>query len=85
MPRLSCSRHGWGAVDDPKTGNLIQLDESHPADVCERVAAKYDRIEVVGLDGSEEREESEESEGYVCGVNDCSRNVDSPEATCWQH
>jgi len=22
---------------------------------------------------------------YYCGVNECSREVDSPEATCWQH
>lgn len=22
---------------------------------------------------------------YRCGVNDCSREVESPEATCWQH
>ena len=25
------------------------------------------------------------SDGYTCGVNGCSRDVDGPEATCWQH
>jgi hypothetical protein len=27
----------------------------------------------------------EDGTTYVCGVNDCSREVDSPTDTCWQH
>jgi len=26
-----------------------------------------------------------EAETYHCGVNGCSREVDSEDATCWQH
>jgi len=26
-----------------------------------------------------------ETDGYTCGVNGCSRTVDGPNETCWQH
>lgn len=29
--------------------------------------------------------ETDEPDGYECGVNGCSRSVDAPDATCWQH
>lgn len=27
----------------------------------------------------------DDKDTFYCGVNDCSRTVDSPDATCWQH
>jgi len=30
-------------------------------------------------------DEDTATETFRCGVNDCSRTVDSPEDTCWQH
>lgn len=47
MVRLESSREYVGAVDHPETGELIQLDESHPADVAETVANAYPYITVV--------------------------------------
>lgn len=81
MARLTCSRNGWGAVDHPETGELIQLDEPHPNEVAEIVAHHYDSIRVLYDGDSDERGD----EDYNCGVNGCSRTVDNPDETCWQH
>ena len=32
-----------------------------------------------------EAESGSEDEAFRCGVNDCSREVESASATCWQH
>lgn len=36
-------------------------------------------------DDESEAESGSETEAFECGVNGCSREVDSPEDTCWQH
>lgn len=41
MARLESSRDYIGAVDHPDTGELIQLNESHPSDVAHTVANAY--------------------------------------------
>lgn len=55
MARLESSRDYIGGVDHPETGELIQLNESHPADVAETVANSYDFLRVAN-DESEETE-----------------------------
>jgi hypothetical protein len=92
MARLESSREYVGAVDHPETGELIQLDESHPSDVAEVVAAEYDYLHVESEASDSDTDESApdaaddaEAETLRCGVNGCSRKVDSADATCWQH
>lgn len=82
MPRLVGGREGWGAVDHPETGELVQLDESHPKDVAETVAAHYEWLAVEDEDG--------DFGELTCGVeksdgSPCQRSVESAGETCWQH
>ncbi len=76
MTRLECSR-GWGKVYDPETDRDVSIGEDIDPDVAERMADRYGPITVL------ESEDNDES--HECGVNGCSRTVDDPEATCWQH
>jgi hypothetical protein len=92
MVRLESSRDYIGAVDHPETGELIQLDADHSRETAETVADAYAFLSVSGeTDGADADEseadaaESTESEAYECGVNGCSRDVDGPDDTCWQH
>lgn len=92
MARLESSRDYIGAVDHPDTGELIQLDESHPLDVAKVVAEDYHFLHVeseaadTDTDKTTPNETDDaEAETFRCGVNDCSRTVDSADATCWQH
>lgn len=55
-------------------GEIIDVEES----VAERLTANS-FFEYVDADDDNEAGEP------VCGVNDCSRLVDAPEDTCWQH
>ena len=74
-----------GREDPPQfavdlNGERVVLDsagcfETDRDRAVEQLAAAYD------VDVSELRVEAT----YRCGVNDCSREVDSPDATCWQH
>lgn len=81
MARLECSR-GWGAVADPETGDDVSLAETVPDDVALRLADHYTPITAVDL-GDEPDEDA--ADDYSCGVNGCSRDVDAPDDTCWQH
>jgi len=78
MARLEGGREGWGAVDHPETGELIQLDEDHPTDVAETVAEAYTWLEVVSGEDTPPKD-------YKCGHNGCGRSVDDADAKCWQH
>ena len=58
MARLKSSRDYIGGVDHPETGELIQLDESHPADVAEVVADSRHFLRVVNDESDEIETES---------------------------
>jgi hypothetical protein len=95
MARLECSRDYIGAVHHPDTGELVQLSEDHPRELAELVAAAHDHVsladaetEDVSPDANDDaptEADDAEAETFRCGVNDCSRKVDSATATCWQH
>lgn len=85
-----CSR-GFGIITDPETGDEINVEDTFEVEqeVFDRLKANYPGIEAVssgdGSGGSEGESTDTEREEYVCGVNGCSRTVDSESATCWQH
>ena len=74
MPRyrLLSGRHSSdGKQYEP--GDEIELSE----DDYQAFSDKFEPVEE-SSDGGDDDE-------YYCGVNDCGRTVDSPDATCWQH
>jgi hypothetical protein len=79
--KVECTR-GFGRVEHPETGEEINVEE--PFETDQETFALLDdaypgfRI-VERLDGTQDTED------YNCGVNGCSRDVDGPEDTCWQH
>lgn len=84
---------GFYSVEGPD-GEEIILDGvvEVSEDTGEYLQANYSGFTVVeapSLDenpqGSTVENTDTEPDEYVCGVNGCSRTVDSPEATCWQH
>lgn len=77
MARLESTRNGVGAVKDPETGDRLHIGSDVPTKAAERAANEYHFVQVVESDPIDEE--------YKCGVNDCSRSVDSPEEACWQH
>jgi hypothetical protein len=87
-----CTR-GFGIIEDPETGEEINVEDEFDVseEVFERLKANYPGIEAVPQNETQTdtetstEVESPEAETFRCGVNDCSRTVDSPEAVCWQH
>lgn len=71
-----------GETWDMEDGIFEVEDESVAADIVEQ----YTKISYANPADVEETPTPEPEETtFQCGVNDCSREVDSPEATCWQH
>lgn len=61
---------------------IIEVDDEDIA----RDMAEHPRIELVESAESEETPTPDAAEPpFFCGINDCSREVDSPDETCWQH
>lgn len=85
-----CTR-GFGVLTDPETGDEINVEDTFEVEeeVFNRLKANYPGIEAVDSGdesgGSEAEEAPVEPEEYTCGVNGCSREVESESATCWQH
>jgi len=75
MKQVSCTR-GFGIITDPQTGEEYNVAGANtvevPADVATRLKSNYSGVVV-------------EEHKHTCGENGCSRTVDSPEDTCWQH
>lgn len=94
--KAKCTR-GFGRVEDPQTGEEItvegvfdvsetvfeRLDDAYPG--MERVNDRDEAGATDTEDTDTAEEHSSETETFRCGVNDCSREVDNPDATCWQH
>jgi len=60
-------------------GEILEVEELNDLD-------KYHNVEVVSSDTNPGVTATQSDEStYHCGVNGCSRKVDSPEETCWQH
>jgi len=87
-----CTR-GFGLIEDPETGDEINVEDEFTVseEVFERLKANYPGIEAVSQNETQTdtetstETESPETETFRCGVNGCSRDVDSPEGVCWQH
>lgn len=82
----NCTR-GFGVLTDPETGDEINVEDTFEVDkdVFDRLKANYPGIEAVDEESNPKGSVDESTEEYTCGVNGCSRDVDSPDATCWQH
>lgn len=79
---IKCTR-GFGLVEHPETGEQINVEEEFETDreTFELLNDSYPGFEIV----AESEDTGGDSEDIVCGVNDCSRSVESPDDTCWQH
>lgn len=62
-------------------GEILVVEDSSVGEEL----ANYHNVEVVSKDANPGVTASESEETYYCGVNGCSRTVDNPEDTCWQH
>lgn len=89
---------GFYSVEHPETGETIRVDEPFETDreTFELLRGEYSGFRVVedgstsgNTQGSRVEDGGVESgtseDDYTCGVNDCSRSVDSLEDVCWQH
>lgn len=86
--KVKCSR-GWGKVVNPLTGDEIDVSEPFETEepTFKALRERYGSFEVV--DPPDEPVE-EPDEPHICGVEKsdgepCSREVESPDARCWQH
>lgn len=89
--------HTWtGANPLYRVGgnNIEPGEEFEPTETeLESFGELIDKIESDESQSDSESAESEaptevedaEAETYTCGVNGCSRDVESEDATCWQH
>jgi len=90
MARLESSRDRYGAIRDPETGDLIQVGEEYPADVVQRVAGLRGYLSVAQEppdDTGDGHPTNDDGDPLCVGQDDgqCSRVVDEPGGTCWQH
>lgn len=72
-----------GAIDCPpgaESGIADALADKFDCDPADVTESDYAEDET-----TEDSSDGETTNGYTCGVNDCSRTVDSAEDTCWQH
>ena len=81
-----CTR-GFGIITDPETGDEINVEDTFEVSepVFQRLRETYPGIEQV-VDPPDESVKDE----HLCGVEKsdgepCSREVESEDATCWQH
>jgi len=92
MKQVRCER-GFGIITDPETGMEYNVERDNTVtvskEVADRLKANYAGI-VVSEGGSSDAngggntDRTEETD-FHCGVNGCSRKVDGPDETCWQH
>jgi len=82
-----CTR-GFGIITDPETGKEINVEDTFEVSepVFQRLRETYPGIEQV----VDPPDESVRDTPAICGVEKsdgkpCSREVDAPDATCWQH
>jgi len=78
MKEVSCTR-GFGLITDPQTGEEYNVAGANTVEVSNEIATRL-KSNYSGVVISEV-----EPEEYTCGINECSRTVDAPEDTCWQH
>lgn len=65
MARLTCSRSGWGTVQDPETGERVDVTSEVDDDVAERLADEYAAIEVEDTNSETEDDDSSDDETTV--------------------
>jgi hypothetical protein len=84
--KIHCTR-GFGRVEHPETGEEIDVEEPFETDraTFEALDEAYPGFEVVDSEGESAEDTDAEPDELVCGVNGCSRSVDSPSESCWQH
>lgn len=85
-------RYEWTRDDSFRdTRNDRRVHKGEIVELPENVAEPaYGFVEAEESHSEPDPETSEtdpdaEAETFRCGINDCSREVDSPEDTCWQH
>jgi len=77
MKEVYCTR-GFGIITDPETGEEYHVAGDKTIEVRDDVATRLAAISGVVV-------EDTAPDTFRCGVNDCSREVDTPDAVCWQH
>ena len=94
MKEVKCTR-GFGEIQDPETGDSYNVEHDNTVEVSAKVAQRLKEahsgivVSEVASSPSESGdatgEDTDTEKEYTCGVNGCSRTVDGPEETCWQH
>lgn len=82
--KIECNR-GFGKVENPLDGSELAVETPIDGDTALLNALKEEYGEHTFEAVEPHPNGDEDTEEYTCGVNDCSRSVDSPEETCWQH
>jgi hypothetical protein len=85
MIKIECTR-GFGKVVNPLNGEEIDVQEPLEVDkeTFKALDAEYPGFRIVD-DEPQGKESEDGTVEYTCGVNGCSRKVDGPNETCWQH
>jgi len=68
----------------PVEDGLLEVAEIEVARDMVESERKISWVEEPDSPGANPGADGEETT-FRCGVNDCSREVDDPDATCWQH
>jgi hypothetical protein len=78
---------GYGKVVNPVNGEEIDVEGIIEVDseTYEALKEKYSGFRIVDDKPRGSGSEDGGAETYECGINGCSRNVDGPNETCWQH
>jgi hypothetical protein len=82
MKQVRCTR-GFGVITDPESGTEYNVQRDNTVEVADSVAERL-QANYPGVVVSDVESEPVE-ENPTCGVNGCSREVDDPSDSCWQH
>lgn len=89
MANLTSSREYIGAVEDPETGEYVQLDATVSAATAERLTNTYPYLSLddSGVTQEADYPTNEDGEPLCVGKSggQCGRVVDEPNTSCWQH
>jgi len=88
--KIKCTR-GFGVITDPQSGEAYNVEGENEVDVdpetAERLKANFSGIVITETESVPDFPTNEDGEPLCVGKEEgqCSRVVDEPGGTCWQH